>query len=74
MAAGFRSPFFLWVGGLNAPGGSGPVPPPVLCDCPDYVHEPTLANGFTRQNDTTCLSYTKPATLSNGWIRKACDG
>jgi hypothetical protein len=74
MAAGFRSPFFLWIGGISAPGGSGPTPPPDLCDCPDYKQPQTLTNAFTRQNDTTCLSYTKPATLANGWIRKACDG
>jgi len=56
MAAGFRSPFFRWVGGLSAGGGVGPLPPipPVLCTCPEYKHDPT----------TGCL-FVPDGTLSN---------
>jgi hypothetical protein len=45
---------------------------PDLCECPDYTQPPTLVNGFTRQNNTTCLSYTRSATLTlvNGFTRQ----
>jgi hypothetical protein len=58
MAAGFRSPFFRWVGGLSAGGGVGPLPPipPVLCTCPEYKHDPT-----------TGCTFTFDGTLSNGF-------
>jgi hypothetical protein len=49
MAAGFRSPFFIWVGGLSAPGGSGPEPPEPPdpgCPCTEYNREGTLVNSW----------------------------
>jgi hypothetical protein len=64
MAAGFRSPFFIWVGGLAAPGGVGPFPPtPTPCPCPTYGYDGSLSNNWvtdTSQCSALPLPYTIP--------------
>jgi hypothetical protein len=76
MAAGFRSPFYIWVGGLSALGGSGPEPPEppaVLCPCPEYKHDSTLTNQFTK--DASLINeFTNVQTLTNQWKRGTCNG
>jgi hypothetical protein len=72
MAAGFRSPFFLWVGGLSS--GSGVTPPiPEVCPCPDYKHDVTLVNQFTKEQ-TLVNQFTNVQTLSSQWKRGGCNG
>jgi hypothetical protein len=77
--AGFRSPFFIWVGGLTAPGGSGPTPPippdptPPGCVCVDYTQDPTLVNAFAVDTPPSNVAYTKTKTLINAWTRGACE-
>jgi hypothetical protein len=76
MAAGFRSPFFRWIGGISAPGGSGPEPPtpgPELCPCPDYGHDSTLTNQFTTETTLT-NQFTGVQTLTSQWKRGTCNG
>jgi hypothetical protein len=66
MAAGFRSPFFIWVGGLSAPGGSGPEPPdpnPTGCICPSYTRDGSLTNNWVSDTcnvSRASLPYTIP--------------
>jgi hypothetical protein len=66
MAAGFRSPFFIWVGGLSAPGGSGPEPPdpdPTVCICPSYTRDGSVINQWISQScdvGYSSLPYTLP--------------
>jgi hypothetical protein len=89
MAAGFRSPFFIWVGGLSAPVDS----PSTGCECPTYKRDGSLSNNWV--SDTCNVSraslpytipifrlymlgpiassYKVPATLANAWQRKACE-
>jgi len=58
MAAGFRSPFFIWVGGLAAPGGGGPNPP--------IPPDPTPPG-------CVCVDYTRDGSLSNNWVSDTCN-
>jgi len=66
MAAGFRSPFFIWIGGLSAVGGSGPVPPdpdPNGCVCPTYKRDGSLSNSWVSDSCNVghpSLPYTIP--------------
>jgi len=89
MAAGFRSPFFIWVGGLSAPGGS----PSTECECPTYTRDGSVINQWISQScdvgysslpytlpifrlyvfTPETESYTQSATLTNAWQRKACE-
>lgn len=72
MAVGFRSPFYRWVGGLNAP--SGVIPPnPNLCTCPEYKRDGTLSNQFLADG-TLSNQFTKDQTLTNQWGRRNCNG
>lgn len=68
MAAGFHSPFFLWVGGISAPTGT----PSVGCPCPPWKNEQTLANVFVKEQ-TLANAFRKDQTLTNQWQRKACE-
>jgi hypothetical protein len=69
MAAGFRSPFFFWIGGLSVPTGVVPI----VCPCPEYKHDTTLANQFTNEQTLT-NQFSKEQTLSNQWKRGGCNG
>ena len=66
MAAGFRSPFFIWIGGLSGTSGSGPIPPEppvVLCPCPEYNRDGSLTNQWISQScdvGYSSLPYTLP--------------
>ena len=74
MAAGFRSPFYIWVGGLNAVSGSGPNPPePELCTCPTYKRDGTLTNQFTADG-SLANQFTADQTLTNQWRKRNCNG
>lgn len=73
MAAGYRSAFYRWVGGISNPS-TGPLPPePVLCTCPTYTHDATLTNQFTKEQTLTS-QFTNEQTLTNQWGRRNCNG
>ena len=63
MAAGFRSPFFFWVGGITA---SVPVQPG--CECPSWITKQENICGWT---DTATLtdSYIESVTNIDNAIR-----
>jgi len=70
MAAGFRSAFFWWFTGY-ASGGAGPLPPePILCPCPEYGRDPTLADTFTNELTLTD-AFTNEATLSDAFTNES---
>lgn len=71
MAAGFRSPFYIWVGGLSAP--SGVVPPVDLCTCPTYKRDGTLTNQFAADGSLV-NQFTADQTLTNQWRKRNCNG
>jgi hypothetical protein len=72
--AGFRSPFYIWVGGLNAVGGVGPNPPePVLCPCPEYKVDATLSNQFMAEASLS-NQFIGDATIVTQWKRGPCNG
>jgi hypothetical protein len=64
MAVGFRSPFFIWVGGLNSP--SGVTPPSNLCTCPDYRHDPTTGCTF-KLDGTLSNAFKLDGSLTNAF-------
>jgi hypothetical protein len=59
MAAGYSSYAFWWFTGYHV-GGAGPEP--VLCPCPEYGHDATLADTFTNELTLT-NAFTNEATL-----------
>jgi len=65
MAAGFRSAFFWWFTGY----AGGTAPPSVLCPCPEYGHDATLADTFV--NETTLVDdFTNESTLSDAFTNE----
>ena len=87
MPIGFRSPFFIWVGGISS-GSAAP-----LCTCPEYKHDPTtgclfvpdgtLSNQFKldaslsnqfKLDGSLSNQFKGDQTLSNQWSRGGCNG
>jgi hypothetical protein len=71
MAAGYRSPFFRWVGGINAP--SGVIPPINLCTCPEFKPDGTLVNAF-KLDGSLSNTFKNDQTLTNQWGKRDCNG
>jgi hypothetical protein len=90
MAAGFRSPFFIWVGGLSAPVDN----PSTECVCPTYTRDGSLSNQWTSDTcnplrpellltipmfriyrfGSNVLTYKTDSTLTNQWGKRNCNG
>lgn len=76
MAAGFRSPFFKWVGGISA-GTATPVNidlwtrPGTVTSA--YTQEQTLSNSWV-PSGTTTSTYTRTGTTTDPWTQPSTLG
>jgi len=67
MAVGYRGMAAFWIGGI-ATGAAGPV----LCPCPEYGHDQTLANAEKHTETLIDGSNRGQDPIAGTYKRKGC--